>query len=150
MDRRLSTRDRRVSDRGGRRGADHRGRPLVLIVDDHADSRELIAAVLQDVGVAIAEAATGGDALRRASGTPLPSLIILDLTLPDCHGTEVVRALKAAPGTSHIPIVALSASVMPAAKQAAVASGCEAFLEKPVLPDDVVATVRRLLAAAGA
>jgi two-component system, cell cycle response regulator DivK len=142
------TRERRLVSRGGRREADYEGRPVVLVVDDHVDSRDLMAAVLQEVGVAIAEAGTGADALERVAIDPRPSLILIDLSLPDCHGTEVVKTLKADPAARRIPVIALSASVMAADKEAAAEAGCAAFIEKPVLPDDVVAIVKRLLAAA--
>ena len=144
-DRRV-TPERRLVSRGGRRDRDHEGRPVVLVVDDHVDSRDLMAAVLQEVGVAIAEAGTGSAALERVAMEPRPSLIMIDLSLPDRHGTEVVKALKADAAVRHIPIVALSASVMTSDKDAAAQAGCAAFLEKPVLPDEVVALVRRLLA----
>ena len=138
--------ERRLVPRGGRRSADHTGRPIVLVVDDHVDSRDLMAAVLQEVGVVMAEAGTGADGLTRARSDPRPALIMVDLSLPDCHGTEVMRQLKADATSRDIPIVALSASVMTADKQAAASAGCVAFVEKPILPDDVVALVRRLLA----
>ena len=89
--------ERRLVSRGGRREGDYEGRPVVLVVDDHVDSRDLMAAVLQEVGVAIAEAGTGAGALERVAMEPRPSLILIDLSLPDCHGTEVVKALKADP-----------------------------------------------------
>ena len=150
MAERRSSPDRRHTRRGGRREADHSGRPVVLIVDDHADSRELMAAVLQELGVVIAEAATGRDALRRAAASPAPQLILIDLALPDCHGTDVVRVLKQDDSTWNIPIIALSASVMAADKEAAANAGCLAFIEKPVLPDAVVKMVRRVLSGAPA
>ena len=81
--------------RGGRRDDDHPGRPVVLVVDDHADSRELVATVLQDIGVAIAEAAPARDALVRAWSKPHPHLVLIDLSLPDCHGTDVVAHAQA-------------------------------------------------------
>ena len=68
--------ERRLVPRGGRRGNDHEGRPVVLVVDDHVDSRDLMAAVLREVGVAIAEAGTGAGALERAAMDPRPSLIM--------------------------------------------------------------------------
>ena len=145
MERRL-TPERRLVVRGGRRDSDHSGRLVVLVIDDHVDSRDLMAAVLQELGVAIAEAGTGAEGLRRASRHPVPALIMVDLSLPDRHGTEVMRALKADSDTSDIPLVALSASVTPADKAAAAAAGCAAFIEKPFLPDEVVEMVRRLLA----
>jgi two-component system, cell cycle response regulator DivK len=117
----------------------------VLIVDDHVDSRDLMTAVLQELGVTIAEAGTGADALRRASQHPVPALVMVDLLLPDCHGTDVARALKAAGSTRDIPVITLSASVTASDKDAAAAAGCAAFIEKPFVPDEVVAIVRRLL-----
>ena len=150
MDRRTSHLDRRVSRRGGRRQPDHSGRSVVLIVDDHVDSRELLATVLQDVGVTVAEAGTGQEALARLAADPLPALVLVDLALPDCHGTDVVREIKRAPETRHIPVVALSASVQPSDKEAAAQAGCVAFIEKPLMPDDVIDLVRRLLSGAGA
>ena len=71
---------------------------------------------------------------------------MIDLSLPDRHGTEVVKELKADAAVRHIPVIALSASVMTSDKHAAAEAGCAAFIEKPVLPDEVVAIVKRLLA----
>lgn len=118
----------------------------MLVVDDHVDSRDLMAAVLQELGVAIAEAGTAAGALERVAMEPRPALIMIDLSLPDRHGTEVVKAFKADQAIRHIPVVALSASVMVSDKEAAAAAGCAAFIEKPILPDTVVALVKRLLA----
>ena len=123
---------------------------MVLVVDDHADSRELMAAVLSEVGLAIAEAGSGREAMMRLAAPPLPALILVDLTLPDCYGTDIVYALKSNQATSEIPVVALSASVMAADKERAAQAGCAAFIEKPVLPDDVIRIVRRALGTAGA
>ena len=122
----------------------------MLIVDDHADSREFAATVLSDMGLGIAEAATGRDALERAWSAPTPHLVLIDLSLPDCHGTDVVRTLKQDPRTAGTPIVALSASVMAADKERAAQAGCADFIEKPVTPDRMVAVVRRALGVVGA
>jgi CheY-like chemotaxis protein len=142
---RRRTPDRRALPRGGRRADDYKGRQVVLIVDDHVDGRELVATVLQDAGFAVAEAGCGREAMARAAADPLPHLILIDLALPDCHGTDVVRTLKENDQTRHIPVIALSASVMAADKDAAARAGCLAFIEKPLLPSDVVSIVRRLL-----
>ena len=141
--------DRRQVHRGGRREDDHAGRPVILVVDDHADSRELVAAVLLGDGIAVAEAATGSEALLRAWSKPHPHLVLIDLSLPDCHGTDVVRMLKQDARTRDIPVVALSASVMAADKERAAAAGCAEFIEKPVIPDTLIDVIRRVLGAAG-
>ena len=119
----------------------------MLIVDDHVGSRDLLATVLQELGVTIAEAGTGAEALERLGTAPLPSLILVDLALPDCHGSEVVRALKAHAATRDIPVVALSAAVTAQDKARATSAGCVGFIEKPLLPDNVIALVRRVLSA---
>jgi two-component system, cell cycle response regulator DivK len=144
-ERRTSAADRRTGHRGGRRHADYSGRPVVLVIDDHVDSRELLAAVLREIGVSLAEAGTGREALERLAALPLPSLVLLDLSLPDCHGTDIVRTLKADPRTRQVPVIALSASVRATDKESAAAAGCEGFIEKPLLPDEVVDLVRRVL-----
>jgi CheY-like chemotaxis protein len=141
--------NRRRANRGGRREDDHAGRRVILVVDDHADSRELVAAVLLDDGIAVAEAATGAEALQRAWSKPHPHLVLIDLSLPDCHGTDVVRTLKHDARTRDIPVVALSASVMAADKERAAEAGCAEFVEKPVIPDALVDVIRRVLGAAG-
>jgi two-component system cell cycle response regulator DivK len=142
--------DRRKAHRGGRREDDHAGRLVILVVDDHADSRELVAAVLLDDGIVVAEAATGGEALSRAWSRPYPHLVLIDLSLPDCHGTDVVRKLKEDARTRDIPVVALSASVMAADKERAAEAGCAEFIEKPVIPDTLIDVIQRVLGAAGA
>lgn len=147
VERRTFPADRRAAPRGGRRRIDHTGRPVVLIVDGHVDSRDLLATVLQELGVTIAEASTGAEALDRLGTTPLPSLILIDLALPDGHGSDIVRALKADAATRDIPVVALSAAVTAQDKARATNAGCVAFIEKPLLPDNVIALVRRVLSA---
>jgi len=149
-DRRTGTADRRQAWRGGRRGGDGRDRPIALVVDDHADSRELIAAVLSAAGVATAEASTCRAALDRLGALPAPRVVILDLNLPDCHGTALIRTIRSTPAISAIPVIVLSAAVMSSDKLGADQAGASLFLSKPVLPDALVAAVLRLLDEAAA
>ena len=148
-ERRSGMPDRRHAWRGGRRTGDYAGRPVILLVDDHADSREFVAAVLSGAGLAIAEAATAREALERTSMAPRPALVLLDLALPDISGIELIGALRAMPACAALPIVILSASVTPADRAAVAAAGCDAFLAKPVLPDHLLAVVMRVLGPAG-
>jgi CheY-like chemotaxis protein len=131
--------------RGGRRAEDHRQRPIVLVVDDHADSRELIAAVLGGAEIATTEASTGQGALQRVLEKPRPCAVIIDLRLPDCHGTDCIRILKEAPETADLPILVLTASVTDTDRRAAAAAGATAFLSKPILPEDLLRAVREAL-----
>jgi two-component system cell cycle response regulator DivK len=117
---------------------------MILVVDDERDNREAYAEYLRHHGYRTAEAATGREALMKA-GRSTPDLVLLDMRLPDMEGTEVSRRLReAAPGS--LAIIALSACVFEQDVAAALESGCDAFLAKPCLPNDVLAEIRRLLA----
>ena len=143
--RRTGSADRRYAWRGGRRTGDRVDRPIALVVDDHADSRELIAAVLGRAGIATAEASTCQAALDRVEIPPVPRVLIVDLNLPDCHGTEVIRAVRGMPMTAMMPIIVLSAAVTLKDRVTALQAGASLFLAKPFLPDALVAAVTSLL-----
>ena len=121
----------------------------MLVVDDHADSRELIAAVLGGANIGTAEASSGAAALQRILEKPRPGIVIIDLGLPDCHGTECIRILRQTPETAHLPILVLSASVTDADRRGAAEAGATAFLRKPILPDDLLTALREALAGRG-
>src|SRR5207253_2259271 len=95
--------------------------------------------------IGTAEASTGAAAIGRLHSEPLPDAIIIDLRLPDCHGTDVMRRLQQDPSTARIPVIVLSASVTTADRDAAAAAGAGAFLLKPVLPEELLTVVRGLL-----
>jgi len=80
----------------------------ILIVDDEADLRNVVDFNLKREGYETVHAATGGEALELARSEQ-PSLILLDLMLPDLSGTEVCRRLRAEPETRAVPIIMLSA-----------------------------------------
>ncbi len=117
--------------------------PLVLIVDDARDNREAYAEYLRFHGFRTMEAASGEEALRESQRAQ-PDIVLLDMRLPDVGGTEVSRRLRRS-GRRCPRIIAISASVYPSDVAAALSSGCDAFLGKPCLPDEVVSEIRRLL-----
>lgn len=145
-ERRLWPAKRRIALRGGRRQPDYAGLPIILIIDEDVHSRELVATVLQEIGVSILEAVDVREALERAVAEPRPHLILIDLHLSDGSALDVVRALKRDRRSRHIPIAALGREISAPERQAATIAGCAAFIDEPVLPDDVVALARRLLA----
>jgi two-component system, cell cycle response regulator DivK len=105
--------------------------PLVLIVDDSAKNRKLAREVLRAAGFRTLEAARGGEAIAVAAESR-PDLILLDLRLPDMHGTEVARKLRGGAETGRIPIVALSASPMAGGSDRLLATGFDGYLQKPI------------------
>jgi CheY-like chemotaxis protein len=77
----------------------------------------------------------------------LPDLILLDMSLPGIDGWEVTTQLKRNVKTKHIPIVALTGHALAGASEGAKRAGCDSFVTKPCLPDDLVVEVRRMLQA---
>jgi two-component system cell cycle response regulator DivK len=118
--------------------------PLVLIVDDAPDNREAYAEYLRFRGFRTLEAATGADAIEQARENR-PDVILLDLRLPDIDGLEVSRYVRAEKTLQQAKIIAVSAAVFPADVADALRSGCHVFLQKPCLPDTLVAEIERLL-----
>lgn len=118
--------------------------PLLLIVDDHDDSREMCAEYLAFRGFRIAEAQDGVQAVAQAMKL-LPDLILMDLSLPVLGGLEATRRLRKAESTRDIPVVALTGHPGRQRAEEALAAGCVAVLIKPVAPMKLEAEIRRLL-----
>lgn len=116
----------------------------VLLVDDYPDAREMYREYLQFTGFEVVEAANGLEALQRALDTT-PDIILMDLSLPVMDGWEATRRLKADPRTAAIPVVALTGHAVAGILEGAKAAGCDAFVTKPCLPDDLVTEIRRIL-----
>ena len=118
--------------------------PLILVVDDYQDAREMYAEYLQFSGFRVAEARNGNEAVAQAFSLR-PDLILMDLSLPGMDGWEATRVLKADERTKHIPVVALTGHALAGASEGARKAGCDSFVTKPCLPDDLVVEVRRML-----
>jgi len=120
------------------------GRPLVLVVEDFQDAREMYALYLGYEGFGVIQAKDGFEALK-LTAEQLPDLILMDLALPGMDGWEATRRIKSDPRTRHIPVVALTGHVLAGHAEGARQAGCDSFVIKPCLPDALVAEVRRLL-----
>lgn len=118
--------------------------PLILIVDDFQDNREMYAMYLSYTGFRVAEAANGYEALEQAAALK-PDLIVMDLSLPGLDGWEATRRLKADPSTMHIPVIALTSHALEGFSEGARAAGCDAFVTKPCLPEQLVGEIRKML-----
>jgi two-component system, cell cycle response regulator DivK len=118
--------------------------PLVLVVEDYQDAREMYAAYLQFSGYRVAEAANGLEALEKTREL-MPDIILMDLALPKMDGWEATRRLKADDRTKHIPIVALTGHALAGHAEGARQAGCDAFVTKPCLPDALVTEIQRML-----
>jgi len=119
-------------------------KPLVLVVDDFADNREMYSEYLSFSGYDVIEARNGKEALD-AANERLPDIIVMDLSLPVMDGWEATRQLKADDRTRRIPVVALTGHALAGHSKGAKDAGCDSFLAKPCLPDQLVAEIRRML-----
>ena len=119
--------------------------PRILIVDDNAPLRYALSRTLRQHSFEVLEVATGEDALTVAAAER-PDLVLLDVNLPDIHGFDVARGLKAGERTKSIPILQISASfVQREHRTAGLEAGADAYLVEPVEPGELVATIRALL-----
>ncbi len=106
-------------------------RTRILYVEDNAANLALVRKVLEHGGrYEVIGAPTGEDGLEAACAGA-PALILLDLDLPGMDGFELARRLRADSRTAHVPLVAISASVMKHERDQALAAGCIRFIEKP-------------------
>jgi two-component system cell cycle response regulator DivK len=118
--------------------------PLVLIVDDYAEGREICAEYLAFRGFRVETAEDGVEAIEKTREL-LPNVILMDLSLPRLDGWEASRVIKGDDRTRHIPIIALTAHALSSARDRAVAAGCDSVVTKPCLPRRLEAEVRKQL-----
>jgi len=104
--------------------------PVVLIVDDDADTREMYSTYLMSHGVRVLLAGDGFTATRVATSLG-PDVIVMDLSLPRVDGWEATRRLKADRKTAHIPIIALTGRVSGGSAESAIDAGCDVYVLKP-------------------
>ena len=123
---------------------DPRLKVKVLVVDDYPDAREMYGAYLDYSGFEVVEAGNGVEALQRAVETE-PDIILMDLSLPVMDGWEATRRLKADQRTAGIPVVAFTGHALVGISDGAKRAGCDAFVSKPCLPEDLVKEIRKVL-----
>lgn len=122
----------------------YRERPLVLLVEDDHDLRQLYAEQLAQSGFDVIQVGNGADAITRTS-VHQPDVVLMDLSLPVVDGWEATRRLKANVETARIPVVALTAHDGAGELQRATLAGCDWFVPKPCPPHALIAEVRRVL-----
>lgn len=119
-------------------------RPLVLVVDDHDDTRELYVRCLPALGFDTIAAADAAQACRRAWDFH-PDIVVTDLTLQGGDGWQLLQDLKREARTREIPVVMLSGHHEPSLRERAAHEGCAGFFVKPCLPDELATELRHVL-----
>lgn len=120
-------------------------RPNVLVVDDEEVNRYILKKHLAAIDVEVSEAASSGE-LYKEIRSQIPSLILLDLHLPDQFGFDVLAHLKQEEETRSIPVIIITSDGRMATRQKAIQLGAEDLIEKPVKPMDLIPRVRRFVA----
>ena len=116
----------------------------ILIVDDQADNRDMLAVLLGSEGYRTLQAEGGMEAMDSIANDP-PDLILLDVSMPDMDGYAVASLLKADPKTAAIPIIMVTAHTGRGARVVGLHTGVEEYLTKPVDTPELLLKVRNLL-----
>ena len=121
------------------------GNKKVLVVEDHEDTAELLQMQLEQAGNADVLIATNGlEALDKVR-EQRPDLILMDIMLPIMDGCEVTRKLKGDPQTRPIPILAVTARVTPGDRAVCLESGCDGYLPKPFVIEQLKTEITKVL-----
>lgn len=112
----------------------------ILIVEDNMDTYELVRFILEKNGYETFLAVNGRDGVNAATKQK-PDLIIMDLSMPEMDGWTATRLIKQNSKTSYIPLIALTAHVLPGDRERAVEAGCNDYITKPMDLLDLVEAV---------
>jgi CheY-like chemotaxis protein len=110
--------------------------PLVLVVDDNEDNLFLLTFLLEQLGCALLTAPDGHTALDLAQSYQ-PTLILLDIMLPDLDGLEVFSRLRQNPLTARIPVIAVTALARQEDRDRILSAGCNEYVTKPFIIDEL-------------
>jgi|CXWL01.1.fsa_nt_gi two-component system cell cycle response regulator DivK len=116
----------------------------ILVADDEADNRAIMADVLAASGYRVCQACDGAQAVELAL-RERPDLILLDMAMPGVSGWEAVGRIKAMPQTRDIPVFAFTAFALAGDELKAKEAGCDGYVSKPCVPKEVVEKIRNMV-----
>ncbi len=116
----------------------------VLTVDDSASMREMVVFTLKSAGFDVTEAEDGVDALEKAQGKQF-NLVLADVNMPRMDGIQLIRSLRELPDYKYTPMLMLTTESTADRKAEGKAAGATGWLVKPFDPDQLVATIKRVL-----
>ena len=118
--------------------------PTILLVEDNEMNRNMLSRRLEKNGYVVIIAVDGVQGLAMAR-SEAPDLVLMDLSLPEVDGWEVVRRLRAEDSTRRLPIIALTAHAMAGDREKAIEAGCNDYDVKPVDWPRLLEKIRALL-----
>ena len=116
----------------------------ILIVEDNEKNMKLVRDILRHKGHTTLEAVTGGEGVRLAC-EQRPDMVLMDIQLPDIDGITALQRIREDKSLDAMPVLAVSASVMPDEQHKIVTSGFDAFITKPINLKQFLETVQRFL-----
>jgi two-component system, cell cycle response regulator DivK len=115
-----------------------------LIIEDNENNLELIRFILEQAGYKTRFAMTGLGGVQQVLSIP-PDFVILDIQLPDINGLEVLKRIRASVAGKTIPIIAMTSYAMSGDRERLLASGCTAYIEKPIDPMLVIGQIEEAI-----
>jgi two-component system cell cycle response regulator DivK len=113
----------------------------ILVVEDQEDLRAILRDVLSTSGYTVIEAVDGAESVAKVA-SELPDLVLIDIQLPVLNGYDTTRRIKAQPGFSAIPIIAVNSFAMKGDEEKARAAGCDHYVTKPYSPVQLLRIIR--------
>lgn len=127
-----------------RGAANHDQGPLVLLVDDVQDARDMYAEFFVNAGFRVAQAVDGEHALFKVR-LLVPDVVVMDLAMPGLDGWDATHEMKAHSKTKNIPVIALTGHATEPELRRAEDAGADVVLTKPCTPDALLVAVRSVL-----
>jgi two-component system chemotaxis response regulator CheY len=119
----------------------------VLIVDDSATMRQMVAFTLSSAGFDVIEAGDGKEAVDKLSAGSKPDLVVTDLNMPEMDGIAVIKELRRMPSLRFVPILILTTESSEEKKNEGKAAGATGWIVKPFNPDVMLKVITRLMPA---
>jgi len=116
----------------------------ILVVEDNELNQKLFTDLLEAHNYEVIQTKDGREAVALA-GKERPEVIIMDIQLPNISGIEVIKLLKADKNTKDIPILAVTAFAMQDDEEQILASGCEAYMSKPISIVEFIEKINQIL-----
>ncbi|MEM1082322.1 MAG: phosphate regulon transcriptional regulator PhoB [Pseudomonadota bacterium] len=120
-------------------------KPKILVVDDEASIRNMLAFSLNRADMEVSVAADGDEALDQLQSTEHPDLIVLDWMMPNLDGLQLTRTLRKTPELSNIPIIMLTAKGSETDRTHGLDSGADDYMVKPFSTKELISRVRAVL-----
>lgn len=119
--------------------------PTVLMVEDHDDTACLVRFMLERQGYTVRHAPDGSNAKRLTETSPAPDLVLLDISLPNLSGLEILRTIRSTPGWRQIPVLMLTANTLSESITEANNLGATEYLRTPFSPERLLQIIESFL-----